>query len=100
MPFACHIGQSIPVPSGNHGLIYVADELVVLAGPARTHPANVPDKDASKSLPAQTANKVRSCGSLRTGTGRSGTAGGLIFAIGLGISSSSSSQRQKACRPR
>ena len=29
----------------NHGHIHATDELVVLAGPARTHPANVPDKD-------------------------------------------------------
>jgi hypothetical protein len=48
---------------------------------------------ASKSLPAQTANRARSCGSPRTGMGWSGTAGGFILAIGLGMSSSSSSQR-------
>ena len=48
---------------------------------------------ASKSLPAQTANSARSCGSPRTGMGWSGTAGGFILAIGLGMSSSSSSQR-------
>jgi hypothetical protein len=29
----------------NHGHIYATDELGILAGPARTHPANVPDKD-------------------------------------------------------
>jgi hypothetical protein len=48
---------------------------------------------ASKSLPPQTANNARSWGSVSTGTGWSGTAGGFILAIGLGRSSSSSSQR-------
>jgi hypothetical protein len=45
VPFACHIQGSIRYAADNHGHSYAADELVVLAGPARTHPANVPDKD-------------------------------------------------------
>jgi hypothetical protein len=31
-------------PADNHGHLYATDVLVVLARPARTHPANVPDK--------------------------------------------------------
>jgi hypothetical protein len=52
----------------------------------------------SKDLPAQAASSRRRASSGTTGTGLSGTIGGLMRAIGLtAISSSSSSQRSSAC---
>jgi hypothetical protein len=39
-------------PADNHGHSYATDELVVLPGPARTHPTNMPDKDEVQATPA------------------------------------------------
>ena len=54
-------GQS-RYPADNHGHIYATDELVVLAGPARTHPANMPDKDeAAGASPARPTRPALTC---------------------------------------
>jgi hypothetical protein len=41
----CHIKRTTRYRADNHGHIDATHELVVLAGPASTHPANMPDKD-------------------------------------------------------
>jgi hypothetical protein len=60
-------------PADNHGHIYATDELVVLPGPARTHSANMPNKDeVPGSSPA---------GALG---GHSGTSGQAMGRVGFG----------------
>jgi hypothetical protein len=50
----------------NHGHLRWPDELVVIAGPARTHPADMPDKDeAAGSSPARPTILVLTCGNSR-----------------------------------
>ena len=55
-------------PADNHGHICTTDELAVLAGPARTHPANVPDKDevGGSSPPRPTIRPLTSRNAVRS----------------------------------